>query len=432
MDLVFEIIAGLIITFLLIFLQDSFSESKLGKLFEGVGYAILQTQLAQAAIHHDAQVAVVDISEVPLVKFKDLEGQITPRDPLFRTLTAVANEQPDAIAIDVYFDLDKNGNLTRRDDEFLAKCKRIQDERGIPIYVGLNDSTIFGKSRWLGKPEYGSMGSFIRIPEAKDGHMVREAPRWATPMIQAESSKTSEATPDPESTAFSLSYQLAQVRRGYDSTRRSIGAAISELFPRLLTKNIQIKRAHLEANNFEIDYGGFEAIKNSTLKTTSDGGLVGDGSSLKGKYVLIGRADTEKSPDQFLTPDGLLAGVYVHAAAANTLLGNPLYILTETAHLVLDMGLSSILIGFSAWLGWRTRNIGFIRREWIPPTITFLILFGIVLYATYGIDALGIVWADFIVVFIALLLHGPLAHRLEHLFQRIKHKIKPSQNHQGG
>jgi hypothetical protein len=135
---------------------------------------------------------------------------------------------------------------------------------------------------------------------------------------------------------------------------------------------------------------------------------------LRDKVALVGDATLGKSSDNFVIPDRQepFPGIYVHACAAYTLIGAPLYELTGTGRWVIDLLLSLLVFGPVALVRLRygdgtsqalsARGLESIMR-WLA--VALAVLGGTVLVRTTRL-----MWADFMLVAAGLLLH-PSAER---------------------
>src|SRR5262249_10158249 len=114
-----------------------------------------------------------------------------------------------------------------------------------------------------------------------------------------------------------------------------------------------------------------------------------------------------------------VAGVYLHAAAANTLLQAPLFTLTEKGRGVADLLIALVPILFVLVV--RVLNGGGIADHSLwPDRLMIGTAIAVFVVGFLWIAFTGILWLDYLMVVAALLFHGPV----EHLVETVLHAIR--------
>jgi CHASE2 domain-containing sensor protein len=140
-----------------------------------------------------------------------------------------------------------------------------------------------------------------------------------------------------------------------------------------------------------------------------------------GKVVLVGRARTGQTTDVFTVParSEPVAGVYLHAAAAYTLLEAPLFRLTHAGRFAADVivSLGALTIVFVVLAARESRDAHVSRRvEWIVAVSAAALVFVV---GYFGVTRTGLLWTDCLMVSVALVLHPPLGRALEPLVEDV-------------
>jgi CHASE2 domain-containing sensor protein len=377
------VFVGLLVTLLLVTGKMLLEKTVIGHRAEALTFEFLQGQLSPFNRKERLPVLVVDISQIPGGK----AGEITPRKPLAEIIEAIADQQPRAIAIDIDFSPDRQGWRTDNDPDFFDHCLKIREEKGVPIFLGVNRTSRAPTDTWLGVPKYKELAVTIA---ARDN--TTRMYRW----IQA---------------------------KGNPERLRALSAALAESHPQTLPKPPQwlawaIRTTNEDAEPLDhsetgfafsdmlVNYSKLEAIRKGTISTITSQSVREEGTRFTKRLVILG--DAEEFTDAFCVTgrERPIAGVYLHACAAYTVVTEPLYEFKETVRLALDIILSFLIIMRVALIrflhmregqafAWHKRQATFIKQA-----VIFVIVGGMAL-VRFG----EILWLDFFLVAFALLLH---------------------------
>ncbi len=422
-EIIGTLVIGLLITGILIAGKSWIEKTVLGRAIERMGVDLVQSRLATASGGREIHVAVVDITDLsgPNSQIK------TSRPGLGNVVQSVAAANPLAIGIDIIFEPDENGLLSEEDSTFLAKCLNLKRSSGehIPVVVGLGDAVARGPGGWLGEERFASLGAEVLVPRPKDGETTDRMLSYLQ-IPDGDSQTRGIRVP-------SLSYALAHSVAESEVRRRTLGRILNISMPQIVEREWLAKKT-LEAHEFEINFGALSTLKASTRATGSDGKILNKSGTLdnksetlENKVVLIGRAQSHRTNDQFVvsTQADPLPGVYVQAAAVDTLLDAPLFKLNALGRICADLLAASILLGGVFVIEWRGRKQEFLQRTWIVPVTVSAVAAAIALVAWSWVDSIGVYWADFILVILALLLHNPIERLLQWLLTSLIVRSSP-------
>lgn len=417
----FHFIPSLVVVGMLALLKAVWLEETLvGKQVEQMAANLLQFRLAHGNSGGTTRVVVVDITSLLQVDNKRKGGErqlITPRAELKHVVQDVAAAKPKAIGIDVYFDLDANGQLSRDDVDFLDKCldlRNTDNNERIPVFVGIYKGIVRGKQHWLEYPRFSDLGTAIVIPTGDD---------WTAPVSQSVT-KLDLTVGGERFPATSLSEALYEAARkqeqeeqgrraGYELNQRSLG---------LIEKDsVKHEEEFMVSHRFNIDFGSLDQImlrKIPSAEVPEKQGL------LTGKVVLIGRGTPGEALDMFNVPGrgSPVPGVYVHAAATDTLLERPLYTLSDWGHVLADILLMLIPLALIFLMEKMLQKLGRARAgsAWLPELLKKLPILMAVLVVIVGyvlINFTRFYWPDFLLVAIVLLFHNSTERFFKWAFQ---------------
>jgi CHASE2 domain-containing sensor protein len=167
---------------------------------------------------------------------------------------------------------------------------------------------------------------------------------------------------------------------------------------------------------FPVDYSQLKTLmsREHTFPSVDAKAISESGGFFRKKIVLLGDANPETSPDKFIVPGQAepIPGIYIHASAIYTLLKAPLYELTETGRMVVDLLLAVVVIGTISGIRWfyagrAGTEIAHHRLEGL--LIVLVVIFVIVI--SFGFVQLHrVLWTDSVLALFALLLH-PMSER---------------------
>ena len=398
--------------------------TKLGDGIERLTYDLLQGRLTSKLHADELPVVVVDIGNLTR---KDEGGpgeSVTPRDKLIEILKAIALEHPAAIGLDIDFSPDY-GAYANGDSLLFAACQLITQgsglQRGIPVFLGAGRTQTDDPDHWLpGAPE--SLATAIMKP-----HDIRRMVSWVWKDENPEKRRPSMSTALANASGSYLEHPTGLLRF-LDRAGIIEGATVTA-----------VKGAGISVEEFLVDYAPLDLLgapanllvipksafdDSAILKAFSESWK----DRLEGKLVLVGNATTEHAVDYFTVPDHArpVPGVLVQASAVYTLMMAPLYELSVWARPVIDVILSLIVFGTLAAVRWHSARqsemILAVHRVRVTLTIAGVL---VVMISAMLVHVTRIVWDDFIVVILTLLVHSPLERYSEGLWHWAR-KVAPA------
>lgn len=408
---------GLWFTAILIGLKFLLEHGQFSEQIEQMTLNLQQLRLASGTAR-DLPVVVVDITNLPRGARAPADPeQVTDRQALLEVVAAIADRNPATVGVDVLFDPPVGGALTADEVRFLEFCLNAKSSRGdaVPIFVGIFDGVVRGAETWLGQPRFADLAAFILVPKPAalptTTSMVRaiDIPLGARPIH-----------------IDSLAQRLADAKTTDDTNRHSIGRWLARVFPFFLEREREVPGQPFTGQEFAIDFGALPRLMTTTVPAATAADVAASRVDLTNKIVLVGRAQTGRTTDLFTVPAQAepVAGVYVHAAAAYTLVESPLFELTTWGRVAADLAAALVpLVSILAIRWWRityakkdSHDHELARRLMIATAI------GIFVLGYFFIVKTGILWTDYLMVVLALLLHGPL-ERLGGLISRLVRRV---------
>jgi len=368
------------------------------QLVEKSVYEWLQLRLQMSGEAHDTDVRVVDISGIEKEKrpSNPLSVAVTPRDELTRVLDAVAAQKPAAIGIDVNFDFDRSSGQPSDDRKFLADCFSKAQEKKIRIYVAIHHALANYPEAWLGDPNYRGMAAFVTVPNPEDHEITT---RMSEFMRVDYTGRAGDAA--RHGVVFCPSLSAALANREW----KPISSLLGFFMQRIQGK----QNDQFAVSEFLIDFGPLPTLMRHTL--TSDRLLSSDdpGELLTKKIVLIGRA--KQTTDNFSVPTSPLpiAGVFVHACAAHTLLYRPLYRLTAPGRIFGDLFAALFVFGGIFAIRWHRSAV--VSSEQATSRLHVILTSCavlLILMAALLVNWTRLMWTDFVLVIFALVVHSPI------------------------
>ena len=417
------VVVGMLAFFKAAWLQETF----VGREVEQLAAMLLQFRLAEGDSCEATQVVVVDITSLLQVdnKRKGEERQnITPRTELQRVVSDVAAAGPAAIGIDVYFDLDANGQLSPEDRVFLDYCLTLRS-KGIPVFVGIDESIARQPKHWLEYPRFSDLGKSIVIP-ADDDTPVRQAitklelilggEKYTVPSLSQalyEAAKPEKRRQrDGDKTEPQISENCKQTEK-----QQTLGDRLHAKFPRKFEMEVYKQEENfMDSYRFSIDFGLLKQImqrKIPAAKVTEHPEL------LQGKIVLIGRGTSGQAFDMFNVPGrgDPVPGVYVHAAATDTLLDRPLYTLSDKALFLADIFLMPVPLACILVVEKILREPKGVPLQVLLDKLP-IVMAAVVVVAGYMLPSFTrIYWPDFLLVAGVTLLHNSIERFCKWAFQ---------------
>ena len=391
-------VMSLVFTAVLLGLKSLVEKTDIGKRIESMSYDLLQHHLAVEK--GDLKVVVLDISGIQMRPTLGAQpGLVTDREPLKAIVTGLAARKfpPSSIGLDVDFSPDAHGYADPDDPNLFASFLG----SAVPIRVGVNSSVALGPRRWLGDESYIGLASCVVVPHPEDDKSSWYMPEWVD-----------------------VNYPVGNF--GGDSGRcPSMGVELAQvsvkdppkwarLFAETSRENsdTQNKDNRLRKTEFLVDYSPLDKLISTAVDAANPTALAA--ANLGGKVVLLGR--TSNTTDMFTIPgrpEHPYPGVFLHACAAYTLLENyPLYHLKESGRILFDVIFSLAIFVPLLWNRLRKHRQG---KEVVighhAPSIASCIEAAILVFlAIWLVRWTHLMWDDFILVALALVVHTPIEH----------------------
>jgi CHASE2 domain-containing sensor protein len=400
------ILTGLLIIAALAGIKILIESTYWGHRVELFTFELLQGQLSPFNPKKELPVVVVDISELPLKndKYKD-------REKLIELVTAIAEQQPLAIGVDIILSPDKDGVWkTQFDEDFLVRCLEISKNKGIPVFLGVDSDMPLGNpGGWLGSKDFKELASTIAI--------YRNRKDTARFLLWAKSKNQTEKLP-------SMSLALAQVERKRNPERiqpppQWLHWAIEtdEEFPG--KKQAEDDVEYVDAL---LNYSKLEAVQQTNLLNSSAISVKEFSRKFKGRIVILGNGALGAS-DSVITPihEEPVPGVYIHACALYTLIREPMYEFKSWFRVLIDTALPLIVLIVVAAFRVRHRSDK-TPYDWhkLQRRIVWLGGCGIFAAAILLVNAVGVLWLDFLFIAAGLLLHPWVEKKLAVFWHRIR------------
>jgi CHASE2 domain-containing sensor protein len=377
---------------LMILLKTGIEHTDAGKWLSLKTYSLLQFRLSSTAQPEDPPITLIDIRPIA-PSGASAEDRTTPRDALTTLLRTIVKQQPVAIGVDIDFSPNERGYITPADPAFFEFCLSLRDRDEVPVYLGVYRTTDQPPGTWLGDDHFQRLAANISIP--KD---TRSLPDW----LQARGS----STPLP-----SMSAALA--RTAPQPAPNPLG------LPRWAFRSLlQEERKALTIVSFLVDYSVLGELQRRKLMATRRGGIVGAPDGLHDHLVLLGDGAVQHEEDSFAVPGrgGRIPGSMVHASALYTLLKGPLFELTEGGRVAIDAGLSLVILliltAARLLLG-RGENVE-APSLWPSFGVTLTVC-ALAFLVGWQVHRHRVLWDDFLLVILVLLIHAPFEHVTEPL-----------------
>jgi CHASE2 domain-containing sensor protein len=406
-----SLLAGLIITFLILGIKWWFEDASLYQNLQRACYSWLQARLSTPSRREDLPVVIVDISDLEYTT-TEVEGKrftVTPRDHLWKLIEAIAAQGPKVIGVDIDFSPNQFGYVDPLvDPGFFRDISALSKQKGIPIFLGIKRSQARSADMWLGNKEFADLAANIFISDDDNRKMLK----WVLPSGSDTTSRSANERP-----GLAMCAVLAGPFKSVDNRfHKRLTWAIEQ------SSEVQ-PAPDLTGEEFLVDFSPIEALKVTRLKTTNAAVIKDQGWLLANRAVLIGDGTPGENRDAFIVPQQdqkqPVPGVYLHASAAYTLIKAPLYEFTAVGRLGMDFLLSVIvLISVTFARLYVTNRTKVPARKKVPARTndrfaqwraTYLFILTVTLISiTIGIvfvHKTRVIWDDFLFVLLALWLH---------------------------
>lgn len=407
-----------------------FEQTPDGEALQYLSYDRQQRFSAQRPIRGgELPVVVVDIAEFGLIP-SVVEGRsllVTPREPLRKLLHQLADANPLAIGVDVDFSPDHGAYVTAEDPQFFHECRELRDGNGkrLPVFLGVRRGQSLPRVEWLGSPDWAGFAA----------HMV--APREDHRKLAVWMRSTGEAQ------ICGLAARLAAVRGapgtagcGPEELLYAAGgtgphappeAGHHERWPHWFAELVVERTVGdgVDAGEYLVDYGPLRQLLETRIQVEPTGKLpVGlDTARLRGKLVLVGYATPDRTTDMTRLPGRMdeVPGIFAHACGVYTLVAHPLYELQHGVRLGLDLLLAAVLIGvvFGVRVYLERVGAGPAAANRVELLTILVLMAGVWIGGSQLPMRLGLIWSDYVLVVLALLLHPYAGTVLETVVERV-------------
>jgi CHASE2 domain-containing sensor protein len=402
---------GLVTTLILLSGKLAFERTDSGHRLESYGYEVLQSYLPSFTPRENMPLVVVDVGELGGGR----EGQPTPLDKLEEIVGAVARQSPRAIAIDMDFSPSEGGGWQNSDDpEFLDFCLGLR-KKGTAVFVGVERGAESLPEEWLGLGRYKSLAAGMRFQLPDTNRVVL----WVKP------AGSPEALP-------SISLALAKSYRESLPKPPALPAPMLEEVEGYDHETESRDGSELTYAKAVVNYSMLEAIESASLAASSGGTIEDNGWRFRDKLVIVGLI--RNSIDKIIVPGRSKAvpGVLLQASATYTLAKSPLFEFNGRSRILLDLLLPLACLAVVGFLRYRNRGnaeYDWHKKERLAVVVTSCLVFvgGIIL-----VRYVGVMWFDFLIVIIALLLHPLVEKKVSARLLRLRGGKKERSSNPGG
>ncbi len=381
-------LVGCVIVALLVVGKILVEDSGLGRQFDQFAYNLIQWRMPGPSMSDETPVVVVDITDLP-PDYRIIAGRMVPvtsRTNLLSLLDAIVAEQPKGIGIDVDFSPQDGAFIDAMNDPaFFQACLSLRRNSGRPVSLGIFRTRKQEKETWLLKPEFSDLAATIRVPVQN-----RRMPLWDQAVA------TQARCPGLGAALVSDAAQrLPKPVRWLSWAMETV--AEHDVTPELRTAE------------FFINYAPMRLLEKERIQAGDAAAIRALRHRIAGRYVLLGYATPGDAKDTFNLAGQIdpVPGVYLHACAICTLLqGRPFYELKAAGRVALDVLFGVLVLGsvtlISRYYSLRESSKGKVQRVITWAAIWLIILVGIAL-----VRVVHLIWLDFLLVCIALLVHAP-------------------------
>ncbi len=178
-----------------------------------------------------------------------------------------------------------------------------------------------------------------------------------------------------------------------------------------------------------VDYSSLDSLEATRVRTAEPAGIDAQRHLLENKVVLIGNATLGQATDTFPVSvrQEPVPGVYLHACGAYTLAIAALYELTNRGRWALDVLLSLLILAAITCirLYFRTRTTSDVDAHFLQGAFTILVIVAAWIVALLFVQTTRVLWDDFPLVTLGLLLHPRVESWLDSIWRFIKSDLAP-------
>lgn len=390
-------LTGALFIAVMVLLKLAVEHTAFGKQMELAGYNLLQLQLS----HKDIPITVVDISDWKPAIANGYE--VTSREELQKLVEAIANQKPRAIGIDIDFSPEDNDYVTPFDPKFFEFCKTIRERMGVPVFLGIHRTQASPPERWLGSEDYKELAAAVAMPEKGN----RRAPLWIKPEGSSEEGPT-------------MSLALAHAFRNAEGPLEHGPLTLPHWMVEPVSEESFSSGG--TAAEFLIDFSPLEDLQtpSNTLRVPIPSIISSQGELFRDKVILVGEATLNKTSDTFIAPgrEELTPRIFQFACGVYTLIQGPLYELTGWGRVFIDVMLSGIVLIIVSSIRWyyKDRSERKVATHKLQKVLTFVVGLAALICGVLFVRAHRVMWDDFILVVVALLLHSSVERYSEILW----------------
>lgn len=397
------LVIGGLTTCLLIVVKLAVEHTTWGHEFQLWIFGELQGSLA--AIDLDNPVVVVDISKLPGGRI----DQPTPREDLKTIISALADLQPQprAIAVDINFSPKGSKYSAADDEEFFEFCLAIRNQKKVPVFLAVAETKTAPPEAWLGTEEYEELA--VAVPGDKN-----DASRIPLLVKSPESSK-------PLNT---LNYALAlEYRRTLAQPHPWIGWAVDknvELADELQHETLVTEGGTIEYVERMVNYSKLNQMKLAAHSDLDAASIKRAAANYSNKLVILGDLESDAV---YVPGYGIYPGSLALGSATYTLIKEPLFEFKCWMRLLLDFLIAGSIIVAVALIRRKSPDKSWTSKQSLFITAAVLVVW----FSGWGlVKWAGVLWLDFLLVALALLLHPKTEHLIDRAVDRFSGSVDNS------
>lgn len=373
---------GIVVTGLLVAGKWGLEQTSFGHRLELLAYEFLQKRLSPFDPNNPLPVVVLDISKMKGGK----DGTDTSRKQLLELVEALVMTEPRVIAVDVNFSPSRKGDLSGEDDfGFFDNLIKQKKKSNVPIYVGVTSEAVVSgdPELWLGAQEYNELSAFMDINDENTTKLPYSI-KCGTAELNSFSGALVQNENEPDTAAAFFKPILKDLKMDEEKCGKNCSC-----------------------NYLTVNYAKLEVIQAQSLPIITADAIKNAEEKFRDKIVIMGDAALDKSQDTFVVVGRKkpVSGVYLHASAAYTITGEPLFQFTDAGRILIDFSIAVFILFIVALIRWRNlNNKDFSPHKW-QNTFIKLAVICVLVGGVLMIVFLRIIWLDFILVIAVLLLH---------------------------
>jgi len=399
---------GVLATAVLVGLKLIVEHTSWGKENELWVFGKLQGSLS--SIDLDNPVVVLDIATLPGGK----RGEPTPRKQLQEIIGALADLQPRprAIAVDVNFSpRGISYSAPAEDEQFFNFCLQITRARKVPVFLAIAETKSAPPEAWLGNEKYKDLA----VAAAADKNDTSHIPLWVKSSSSAEKLK-------------SLNYALALEYRkhlpgAHPWIKWAVDTHAEDEDDSAQTEKPIDGETTLTYQDSLVNYSKLDQMKLAAEAAGADvtAAAIKGSTRYSDKLVILGdlsQADHVPVPGRRIDEPGSL----VLASATYTLIKEPLFEFKWWVRLGLDFLIAGLIILAVANIRRRSPDPSWIGKQALFVYVAVIV---VVIAGWQLVTWAGVLWLDFLLVALALLLHPKTEHLVDHVLEKVMKPRKP-------